>query len=53
MMNFCLTSSTKFPLKMLENLAYMVDEETQYGGNFGNIRISEHVLLNQCGTLLI
>ena len=25
---------------------------TEYGGTFGNIRISGHVLLNQCGSLL-
>ena len=29
-----------------------IEEETAYGGSFGNIKISGHVLLNQCGTLL-
>ena len=29
-----------------------IEEETQYGGTFGNIKISGHVLLSQCGTLL-
>ena len=33
-------------------LAYIFDGETQYSGNYGNINISGHVLLNQCGTLL-
>ena len=28
-------------------------KETIYGGSFGNITISGHVLLNQCGTLLL
>ena len=34
-------------------LAYIADKETQHGGTFGNIKISRHVLLNQCGELLI
>ena len=33
-------------------MAYEIEEETEYGGTFGNIKISGHVLLNQCGTLL-
>ena len=33
-------------------LSEVVYEETQYGGYFCNIRMSVHVLLNQCVTLL-
>ena len=33
-------------------IANEIEETTKYGGTFGNIRISGHVLLNQCGTLL-
>ena len=34
------------------NLAFEIEETTKYGGTQGNIVISGHVLLNQCGTLL-
>ena len=42
----------KVPTKNAGELSYIVDKETQYGGNFVNINISGHVLLNQCGTFL-
>ena len=31
-------------------IAYVIEEETRYGGSCDNITISGHVLLNQCGT---
>ena len=34
------------------DLAFEIEETTKYGGTQGNIVISGHVLLNQCGTLL-
>eukprot|EP00957_Ditylum_brightwellii_P116886 8916059-Ditylum_brightwellii.AAC.1 len=34
-------------------VAMQIDEETKYGGTFGNTKVSACVLLNQCGTLLI
>ena len=33
-------------------LASPIEHKSKYGGTFGNIKISSHVLLNQCGTLL-
>ena len=41
----------KVPTKNDGELAYIYDKETQYGGTFVNIKISGHVLLNQCGTI--
>lgn len=32
--------------------AYTIEEETKYGGSEGNIVISGHMMLNQCGSLL-
>lgn len=33
-------------------VAMEINEQTKYGGTYNNIKISGHVLLNQCGTLL-
>ena len=33
-------------------VAMEIEEQTKYGGSFSNIKVSGHVLLNQCGTLL-
>ena len=33
-------------------LARTIEETSEYAGTFGNIKISGHVMLNQCGTLL-
>ena len=40
------------PTKNAGKLAYYIDQETEYGGTFGNIKISGSVLKNQCGTFL-
>lgn len=33
-------------------VAFLVNEETKYGGSLGNCKRSGHVVLNQVGTLL-
>ena len=42
----------KFPTINAGELSEVIDEETEYGWKFGNIKISRHVLFNQCGKLL-
>ena len=40
------------PTTNADDTVLAIEEETAYGGSFRNIKISGHVLLNQCGTLL-
>ena len=44
--------SNQVPTKNAGELAYIVDKEIQYCGTFVKIKISGHILLNQCGILL-
>ena len=34
------------------DIAFVIEEQTRYGGSCDNITVAGHVLLNQCGTLL-
>jgi hypothetical protein len=40
------------PTTNASDFVHTITGVTTYGGSFGNITISGHVLLNQCGTLL-
>ena len=42
----------ELPTPDAEELPLEIEETTKYGGQFGKILISGHVILNQCGILL-
>ena len=50
--NFPSRFVNQIPTTNFGKIYYVIDKETQYGKNFGNIKFSGQIILNQCITLL-